>query len=682
MKNLFQTWGKWIRRGFKTMLVMTILAIIVMTGLLSYVIWLGPPSLVTDQNTIYYGRDGNIIGEDQGETDRYWVGIDEIPEVMTEATIAIEDHRFYDHFGFDVKRIASAIITDLKAMKKVEGASTITQQYARNLYLSHEKSWKRKFHEALYAVRLEVFYTKEEILQGYLNTIYYGHGAYGIEAASRHYFDKSVEDITLEEAAMLAGIPKGPTYYSPLVDLDKAHDRQAQVLAQMNTHGYIDEDAEVAAAQKTLNFNETKEEVKADVAPYFQDTVIQEAQGILKLNREEIEAGGYHIYTTLDEEHQQRLEENVAEHIADDSEIEAGGMVMDKSGAVTALIGGRDYEKSQYNRALQNNRSVGSTIKPFLYYAALQHGYSPVTELVSEPTTFEQKDGEAYHPSNYNGYYAKKPITMAQALALSDNIYAVKTNMDIGPDELVDTLHTFGVEGDLPAVPSLALGTAGISLYDMMTGYTRLLNGSGDVTGHTITKITDRLGHVLYEYSPDIEEKNEIDPDRAFMVTHMMTGMFDTNLNGYMNVTGSSIANQLTHLYGGKSGTTETDSWMIGFSPDYTAGIWTGYDKNRELKTPVDEVFAKNVWANLMEDIHEDQALTTFSPSDGVEGVYIDPESGLLASPQCPKQRLIYMREEDVPKKTCDDHEGSDDQEIEDNLKKDPWFKEVVDWFF
>ncbi|WP_082232625.1 transglycosylase domain-containing protein [Halobacillus massiliensis] len=675
------TW-KWVRRSFKTAFALSVIGAIGVLAVLIYAIMLGPPSLNNMPDTVFYKADGKVMEDARARENREWISLEEMNEELVDATLAIEDHRFYNHFGFDLKRIASAVLTDIKSMSMVEGASTITQQYARNLYLTHEKTWTRKVKEAMYAVRLELFYEKDEILEGYLNTIYYGHGAYGIESASRYYFNKSAKNLTLAEATMLAGIPKGPTYYSPLANKENAETRQERILTRMGDLEYITSDEKQEAVTASLNYYAHTEDEKS-IAPYFQEEVMREAARLLDLKQEEVESGGFHIYTTLVEDHQELLEKSVAEEMKQNDEIQTAAVVMDNStGAVTAMVGGRDYKEGTYNRATHSKRMVGSTIKPFLYYEALENGYTPLTMQESKPTTFKLDNGDVYSPSNFNNYYADDEITMAQALALSDNIYAVKTNVDLGPDKLVKTLQDFGLKGDVPEVPSLALGTASIPLYDMVAGYAKLVNGSSSVQKHTISKITDQQDNVLYEYEAKKKGK-KIDKDTAFSVTHMMTGMFDPSLNGYMSVTGATIADQLTRTYGGKSGTTDTDSWMIGFSPDYVMGVWSGYDDNREMTKTRDHQYSKEIWAKSIEGIHKDLPAATFTPpSKKLKGVYINPESGKLSSPACPEERLVYLKEKDIPKETCEgkEIEDSDIREIEKELQNDPWYKNVIDW--
>lgn len=676
MNKLFRTNKKWLflipAGGF-------LLAALFMAGVYFVSFLLGPPKLVNDQNTIYYSINEKVIGEEQGTENRYWVDLEDISPHVIEATLAIEDQHFYDHNGFDFKRIAGAILSDLKSLSLKEGASTLTQQYARNLYLSHEKTWARKLKEAFFTVRLEMYYSKSEILEGYLNTIYYGHGAYGIEAASRYFYNKSADELSLAEASMLAAVPKGPSYYSPFNNRENAENRQERVLRLMHDNGKIDEHDLSLASKENLAFTEQKEREKPAVSPYFQDSVLREAARILKLDNELIRSGGYKVYTTLDVQLQNKLEETAEHVIRPGSKIDIGAMAMNpESGGIRALVGGRDYEKSQFNRATQAKRMPGSTFKAFLYYAALNNGYKPTTMLTSKPTTFKLEDGNVYTPSNFNGYYADKPITLAQALALSDNIYAVKTNMYIGTETLVDTAKQFGFDGKLPEVPSLALGTASVTVENMVTGYGMLANGGHDIEGHTISKIVDRSGKVVFERDKE-PGKQVLDAKTSFILTHLLTGIFDRSLDGYMSVTGSTVANQLSRTYAGKSGTTNTDSWMIGYSPSLVTGIWTGYDNNDPITKTEEVSYAKDVWATFMEEAHEGVPLGQFDTPPGVTGLPIDPKSGKRATPYCDNSTIMYFENGTEPMGFCDLHMPDGDEEVTDQEKDE---KNVIErWF-
>ncbi|KGP74178.1 transglycosylase domain-containing protein [Pontibacillus yanchengensis] len=644
---------KWITIG---MVSVTGLGLSAIAGVLLYCYLLGAPPLKNQQNTIFYDDNAQVIGVEHGSENRYWIELDEMTPAFIQATIATEDRRFYEHFGFDFKRIAAAIYHDIQSMSKAQGASTITQQYARNLYLSHEKTWTRKIKEALYAVRLEMFYDKDEILEGYLNTIYYGHGAYGIEAASRYYFQKDAHELNLAESALLAAIPKGPSYYSPYTHMENAKRRQHLILENLQKTDYITEQQKVRALQASLELAPQEEQYQKQVAPYFQDVVMKEAEQLLQLDEESIRAGGYHVFTSLDTDLQKELETIVEETIPNSTDLQVGAMSMDpQTGDIVAMVGGRDYEESSYNRAVQAKRMPGSTFKPFLYYAALENGYTPATTLMSKPTYFELEDGNVYEPSNYNGYYAYEPITLAQAIALSDNVYAVKTNVFLGEETLVETAQRMGISGSLPAVPSLALGTASVSVQEMVGAYSLFANGGKEVTPQTIQRITDSHGHTVYERNEEAGEQI-IDEDNAFVMAHLMTGMFDESLNDYMKVTGSSITDKLSRPFAGKSGTTQTDSWMIGFSPELTTGIWTGYDQNKPIDKVKEHQYAKDIWADFMENSHKDLPYDQFTPTDGVVGVYIDPDSGHLATPYCAHHRLAYFVEGTEPSSYCELH--------------------------
>ncbi len=632
---------------------------------------LGPPDLSNEYVTVLYDQNDEKIEN----TNSYHkqLNLDEISPLLIEATIQAEDKNFYEHHGFDYKGIMRAIIKNIRSSRLKEGASTITQQYARNLYLTHEKTWIRKIKEAFYTVRLEMFYSKEEILKGYLNSIYYGHGAYGIEAASHVYFEKSAKDLTLAEAAMLAGVPKGPTYYSPFNNQENAFNRQEFILKLLLQENIITQAAYYNAKKEEFQFD--KPNITNDtLAPFFEDVVLKEAKQILNGKEETILTSGYRIYTTLDQHLQKELEKKVAAHLDSKSEFEIAAISMDPNdGAIISLVGGKDYRESPFNRATDAKRMVGSTFKPFLYYAALENGYTPTTMLLSEPTAFVMDEGNVYKPSNYNGYYANKPISLAQAIALSDNIYAVKTNLFLSPDIVAETTKKFGIKSDLPAVPSLALGSASITLLEMVQAYGRIANGGEEVNGYTIKKIENHKGKVIYE-KEETDNKQILDQKKAFILTHLMQGMFDRRLNGYMEVTGSSIIDKINHPYAGKSGTTDSDSWMIGFSPSVVTGVWTGYDDNQPIQLASEKSVAKNIWAEAMEAAHSLDKDYNFNVPEGIVERVIDPETGMLATNDCETRRTFYFEKGTEPTQYCSTHlpknEQPQNQEKEDGLLK------------
>ncbi|AZB40949.1 PBP1A family penicillin-binding protein [Bacillus sp. FJAT-42376] len=618
----------------------------------------GPPSLNVPQATIVFADDHSKLGETHYGEKRYWTSLKHISPYAVKATLAIEDRHYYEHHGFDFKRIAGAALADMKAMAKIQGASTITQQYARNLYLSHDKTWTRKLTEAFYTIRLEVNYSKEQILEGYLNTIYYGHGAYGIEAASKTYFGKSAKNLTLAEASMLAGIPKGPSQFSPLLNEKRAKERQRLILSSLVKAGAVSKEQAEAAEMVPLVYKEHKTEEAADTeASYFYDQAMRETARLLGVDQEALSTRGLKVYTTLDPDLQKKAERQLKEVIDPDSSIQAGIISMDpETGAVRAMTGGRDYKKSPFNRVTQALRQPGSTIKPLLYYAAIQNGFTPSTMMVSKPTVFEYDSGKStYKPSNYNDYYANGPITLAEAIALSDNIYAVKTHLFIGPEKLAETARAAGITSKLPAIPSLALGTAPARLEEIVNAYGILANGGKQIRPVYVARIEDAAGNVLYQWKQH-PGKQILNEQAAFVTTELMTGMFDKKLNSYTSVTGRRIAKHLTRSYAGKSGTTETDSWMIGYSPELVTGVWTGYDRDLKMEQVEERTYAKSIWAGFMEDALRGRPMKEFKPPEGVTGVYINPQNGKLAGPGCPVKRYVYYKSGTEPTETCTDH--------------------------
>ena len=663
----------------------TALFVAVVSLLCTTVVWAavkiaGAPEVVVPQTTVYLADNLQPFGESHAAEKRYWVSLDEISPHLIDATIAVEDRQFYSHNGFDVKRIAGAIMKDVAARAKVQGASTITQQYARNLFLGSEKTWTRKAKEAFYTLRLEDHYSKSDILEGYLNTIYYGHGMYGIEAASHYYFHKNARDLTLTEASILAGIPKGPSLYSPIRSAENAKKRQHVVLLSMEATGAITKDQAEKAGndfQETAFFGslDTKDLAKA---PYFLDAVNQELRSIFQGHEELIRNGGMTVYTTMNIDQQAKAEETVKAHIPDNSELQVALVAMNpKSGGVKALIGGTNYEKSAFNRATQSLRQPGSTIKPILYYTALEKGFTPSTTMRSEETTFSYDQGKSsYKPHNFRDHYANEAITMAQAIALSDNIYAVKTHLFLGQEELVKAVKRFGLTSKMNKVPSLALGTSGVKPIEMANAYNHFANGGKKVQPFFITKVVGRDGDTLYERKP--KRKKALDTANAYVMTQMLTGVFDKKLDGYASVTGSSIIPKLSRPYAGKSGSTEYDSWMIGFTPQLTTGIWAGYDQSRKLETRYDKTTAKQIWAEFMETAHEGKPVAGFKQPKGVVGVEIDPATGLLANDDCPVKRMTYFKKGSEPREICPlhRHEDHDTHEQPGNEKeKLPWYK-------
>ncbi|EPD51206.1 1A family penicillin-binding protein [Paenisporosarcina sp. HGH0030] len=648
---------------------------------------LGPPSLAVPQATVFLDRNGHSIGDRFAEQRRYWVKLEEMSPFISDAILAVEDQEFYEHHGFDYTRIATALLKDVKAMKKVEGASTITQQYARNLYLTHDKTWTRKAKEALFAYRMETFYEKDELLEGYLNTVYFGHGMYGVEAASRFYFGKPSKDLTLAESALLISIPKGPSIYSPLINEENAYKRQNIVLGLMESQEMVSTEAVRRARDEQIVLKNEEWKGTKSVAPYFLDEAWAEADRILAKKGRAIAEGGWTIETTLNTQHQKVAEEVVADWMPKDS-LEVGFVSMEpETGYVTALIGGRSYSESSFNRVTQAKRQPGSTIKPLLYAAALEEGFSPLTFLESERTIFTYDNGRSqYEPKNVNGEFANHPISLAQAIAISDNIYAVKTLEKVGYKPFESLLKRLGVETSVQETPAMALGTSEVTLKDLTGAFNKIANGGIDQPFRTVLSIRDSHGEVVFEADP----KERDDDDRvmsaqdAFILTHLMTGMFDPVFNDYAPATGLSIRGKQTRPYAAKSGTTISDQVLVGYTPTLTTGVWNGYDAGKQLQLAEDKQATKNIWIDYMERVHQGVTAEPFLPPKGVTGVIVDIETGGLAVSACTKQRLMYVKKEDIPKRLCTDPKlqkqlledvktNEDADEVIEMDSDDPW---------
>ena len=597
------------------------------------------PKLAIDGANGYYlyDGDGKLF---TGTASEDWSSLDNISKDLINATISIEDKNFYKHQGFDFLRIVKAMFVNIKAGETKQGASTITQQYSKNLFLDFDKTWSRKLKEAWLTIRLETHYSKDEILEGYLNTINYG-GIFGIENAAQYYFGKSSKDLTLAEASMLAGIPKNPSVYSPLVNEEKAKNRQKIILNSMVENKYITQSQADAAYNTKLTYTGTEEQDSLKMMRYYQDAVMEELEKIDSIPASFLDTGGLKIYTNLDPKAQTALEQSADKNM-DNKSIQMAGVVMDPStGQVLALTGGMDYNKSQYNRATKANRQIGSTIKPFLYYSALENGFTPSTTFTSEKTTFTFDKGKTYTPKNYNDKYPNKPISMAAAIAYSDNIYAVKTHLFLGENNLSNILERVGISQKVSELPSLALGAEEINLMQMMGAYATLANEGNKVKPYFISKVTDMEGNVLYEYKPSPE--NVLNKNTVYILNELLTTTSAKEFVDYNVPTCYSISPKMTRKYAIKSGTTDTDNLIFGYNKDLLVGLWSGYDDNKPVSSD-DSSNIKNTWVDIMETYLKDKDDGWYTTPSNVVGVAIDPISGKIATDGNKAKVLYYIK--------------------------------------
>ena len=638
-----------------------LVGLFVLGNLALYIYCLSTPKIQITRNQSYYlyDNENNLIFNNYS-----WVELDNISDNLIKATLATEDKHFYKHMGFDYFRILKAIITNISSQSLSEGASTITQQYARNLYLNYDKTWKRKIEEAILAFELETHYTKDEILEGYLNTINYG-GVFGIENASQYYFNKSATELSLAEASMLAGIPQSPSNYSPLYNLELAKKRQNTVLTLMYNNDDISDEEMKDAIKTELSYIGNKNNNITSGKLYFKDAVLNELETIASIPDSILSTGGIKIYTTMDSMAQSSLEDSISEKEL--GELQIASVMMDPdNGEILALVGGTDYNSSQFNRAISAKRQVGSTMKPFLYYTALESGFTSASSFISEKTTFSFSGNKKYTPKNYNDKYANGPLSMGAAIAYSDNIYAVKTHLFLGEENLVSIANRVGISNQLDAVPSLALGTEEISLMDMVSGYASFANLGNKVESHLIKRIEDSSGNILYEYKN--EKVNILNESLVYILNEMLTYTYDKDFIDYNYPTMISLLPKMTNKYSIKSGTTNTDMWIMGYNQDAVLGVWTGFDDNSMLTNEVSS-FHKDIWVETMEGYFSDKETSWYETPNNIVGVLVNPMTGEIAKQEDKKKKLFYFLKGTEPH--TDTTYDLDEVFKEDNKKND-----------
>ena len=574
--------------------------IILVAGIYVYAFFSPKLEIKNAGKVFIYDYEENLIYQGSGSND--WISLEDISPNLINAVISVEDKNFYKHQGFDIPRIVKALFSNIQNNTRI-GASTISQQYIKNLFLTFDQTWARKIEEAFLTVELEVHYSKDEILEGYLNTINYGEGNYGIEDASQYYFNKSSKDLTLEEAIMLAGIPKNPSNYNPVSDYDACIERAWTVALTMVNNGYITQEQYDSLFQEEIPIYGKRTQNNSQTILYYQDAVLQELASIKTIPTSLIESGGLKIYTTFDMNAQTKMEENVLKYMGNQEELQVASVMVDpNTGGVLALTGGLNYAKSQYNRATQSKRQVGSTMKPFLYYAALENGLVSSSTFKSEKTTFYFSNDQSYSPSNYNDIYANEDITMAAAIAFSDNIYAVKTHLFLGTDTLVDAAHLAGIEEELIGNPSLALGTTELNMIDFASGYTTFASGGDKKDLYFIERVEDLDGNVLYEHK--VKHDYVLNSNNVYILNEMLTTTTNSAFTDYTTPTALSLASKMSRKYALKTGTTDTDSWVAGYNPELLMMVWVGNDDAK----PVDSTasyYSKNIWLDTMESYLE-----------------------------------------------------------------------------
>ncbi len=528
-----------------------------------------------------------IRGEFHGE--RRMVA--DLPDHLVKAFLAIEDQRFYEHYGVDPRGLLRALIANLYAGRTVQGGSTITQQVAKTIFLSPERSIARKLTEFAHAVRLERHLDKDEILSLYLNRIYFGAGAYGVDAAARYYFGKPATEVSLQEAAMLAGLPKAPSRYAPTTDPDRAAARAAMVLMNMRRFAFITPAQEAAARSNPAVA--VRRPGGLSVA-HFVDAAIQEAKVLVPSP-----GGDVRVETVLDMDLQTLASKAVrmvmdAEAEAHEAQ-EAALVAFDHTGGVTALVGGRDYSRSQFNRATQAKRQPGSAFKPFVYLAALEDGIQPTDPVFDEPVRVGN-----WVPDNYGGAFRGR-ISVRQALAQSVNSVAVFLSETVGRDKVIEAAKRLGIEGDLPPHRSIALGTAEVTLFDLTGAYLPFAMNGRKVTPHIVTRILRPDGSVLFDRGQQ-QSRRVIAPGVAKNMNHMLFQVIHSGTGRSAQFDG--------HPAAGKTGTSQDfrDAWFIGYTGRRLAGVWVGNDDASPTREVTGATLPARIWKAFMEAAHEGES--------------------------------------------------------------------------
>ncbi len=580
----------------------------------------------TKNNIVIYDNNNSEIFKNS-DLDNY-VSLDNISIYVKNSIVSVEDKNFYKHQGFDYLRIIKAIINNIKRKSIVEGASTISQQYIKNLFLDFEQTWKRKIEEAYLTYELEVHYSKDEILEGYLNTIDFGCGNYGIKEASKYYFNKLPSELTLSEASIIVGIPKNPSYYNPVSNYNSSKKRQLIVLKTMVNNGYITKEEMNDAYNTKLTFYAKSDKKELSSIYYYKDAVINELYSIKKIPSSLLNVDGLKIYTSLDTNAQLILENNINEYMNDTTMQVASVIVTPNNGEIIALIGGKDYSISQYNRVISSKRQVGSTIKPFLYYAALENGFTPSTTFLSERTTFSLGDSN-YSPKNAGNIYANKNISLLAAIAYSDNVYAMKTHFFLGLNILGETTKRSGINTEVLNNASSALGTTEINMLDYSNGFITLANLGIHKNPHLIRKITDINDNILYEYKN--EEEYVLNSKYVYILNNLLTSTYNYSMVNYTSPTLLSVSNVINNnKYAVKSGSTSTDFLTIGYNKNYLVMVWNGNDNNSNVKSSESKI-SKKIWANTITklDNYDD---SWYDIPKGITAYIIDPINGELSS--------------------------------------------------
>ncbi len=596
---------------------------------------------------------------------REWVPLNQVPPALIEALLAVEDRRFFSHYGVDPFAIGRALWTNITRGAVVQGGSTLTQQLAKNLFYSPQRTMGRKFRELVAAMALEFKYRKEEILESYVNEIYLGQAGpvsiYGVGEAAHRYFGKTPATLSIEEIALIVGLIKGPNTYSPVKNVESATKRRNVVLRRLRETGLLTEEALIVAMNRPVKVVLTKDAFTD--APYFVDYLFREIEQGTGMGIPE----GSRIYSTLDPRTQQiaaqvlqqglaKLEKSYPSLAGVEPPLQSAAVVLDvKHGHVLAMVGGRDYQLSQFNRAVQARRSAGSLFKPFVYLAGFEvardqgtTGLTPATLLTDEPVTLESGTGP-WSPQNYDRQY-RGQVTVRTAIEQSLNVPAVRTAHRTGITALVSLLQAFGITTPLADNLSLALGSSSVSLLQITSAYAGLANGGVVIHPVALSNMAGVSGETLW--SPTLDRRQAATPQGTFLVTSLLKGVVDRGTAAKARTLG------VQGPVAGKTGTTDgyRDAWFVGYTPDIAIGVWVGFDDERPLKLTGAQA-ALPIWSELAVRLMP-QGVPDFEMPPGIVQRRIDPKTGQLATSQCPEKTSEFFIAGTEPTVYCEVHGG------------------------
>ncbi|MFH1074455.1 MAG: PBP1A family penicillin-binding protein [Candidatus Firestonebacteria bacterium] len=616
-----------------------------------------------------YDQNGELIAQLFVEQ-RTLVPLSRIPEKLKKTILVIEDDGFYSHLGISPLSILRAFLVNLSHGRVEQGGSTITQQLAKNLFLTQDRTFSRKIREVMLSFKIEYRYTKDEILEMYLNQINMGSGAYGVETAARTYFGKHVEELSLPECALLAGLPRAPNKYSPYNNPKKAKQRRDRIIDRLIKKRLITKLEADTAKHTPIRVHR----IEQKNAPYFVEYVRQQLEETYGANV--IYKGGLSVYTSLDMKMQDMAQKAVAATLAEAEKkialengipvesiheaefrknmpVQASFIALDpKTGYIKALVGGRDFSESQFNRATQSKRQPGSAFKPFIYTTAIDNGFTPADIIVDAPMPLSDgNEGQVWKPENYEKKFFG-PTTLRKALTLSRNVVTLKLLMKVGASSVASYAHKMGIKSQIHKNLSLAFGTSEVTLMELVSAYSTFPNFGVKVDPISILMVKDSMGKVLEENRPHVQDV--LRPEAAYILTSMMESVVNEGTAARIRADG------IAFNCAGKTGTTDnqSDVWFAGFTSDLAAGGWVGFDDRRSLgkwissaNTPVP------MWTAFMKEVYKEKPPEPFSRPPNIVTVRIDPDTGLLWTNKCKRWLDEVFISGTEPTEKCNKHD-------------------------